>query len=55
MAYVLPVDQVPGLGTALYVVTSAVLIGLTNGYYFAAGLYRASSALYTPLATVRPQ
>lgn len=50
MAYALPVDQVPGLGTVLYCVTSAVLIAVTNGYYFAAGLYNGSSALYAPLA-----
>jgi PPOX class probable F420-dependent enzyme len=51
MAYALPVDEVPGLGTVLYCVTSAVLIAVTNGYYFAAGLYQGSSALYAPLAT----
>lgn len=34
MAYTLPVDTVPGLSTALYGVTSGVLIVITNIYYF---------------------
>ena len=33
MAYTLPVDEVPALATALYVITSAVLIVVTNIYY----------------------
>lgn len=35
LAYTLPVDEVPGLATALYAVTSAVLV-VTNVYYVAA-------------------
>ena len=33
MAYTLPVDEVPALGTALYAVTSGVLLVVTNVYY----------------------
>jgi hypothetical protein len=33
MAYKLPIDVVPGLSTALYVVTSVFLIVVTNAYY----------------------
>lgn len=50
MAYTLPVDEVPGLGTLLYVVTSVVLIVVTNVYYLLNGLYDARSRLYAPLA-----
>lgn len=50
MAYTLPVDEVPALGTALYVGTSAALIVIANVYYFAAGLFNRRSALYAPLA-----
>jgi PPOX class probable F420-dependent enzyme len=46
MAYTLPVDVVPALGTALYGATSVVLIGITNVYYFRSGLYDRRSALY---------
>lgn len=49
MAYTLPVDTVPALNTALYAVTSLVLIVITNVYYTAVGLYRPDSALYAPL------
>lgn len=49
MAYTLPADVVPALGTALYVVTSAVLIVGTNVYYILGGLYNTNSALYRPL------
>jgi uncharacterized membrane protein (DUF485 family) len=49
MAYTLPVDSVPALGTALYVATAVVLIVITNVYYFRAGLYDRRSALYAPL------
>jgi hypothetical protein len=52
MAYNLPVDEVPGLGTGLYVVTSVVLIVVTNVYYALSGLYNARSGLYAPLAPV---
>lgn len=50
MAYTLPVDEVPALGTLLYVVTSAVLIVVTNIYYIASGLFSHRSALFAPLA-----
>lgn len=36
LAHALPVDEVPGLATALYAVTSAVLLVVTNVYYVAA-------------------
>lgn len=49
MAYTLPVDSVPALGTALYVATAVVLIVVTNVYYVRAGLYDRRSALYAPL------
>ncbi len=54
MAYTLPVDEVPALGTALYVATSLVLIVVTNIYYIAIGLYDGRSALYAPLAEPAP-
>ncbi len=50
MAYTLPIDSVPALGTALYVVTSVVLSLLTGAYYHRAGLFDRTSALYAPLA-----
>ncbi|WP_051943219.1 VC0807 family protein [Streptacidiphilus rugosus] len=50
MAYTLPVDEVPALGTALYLATSVVLIVITNVYYFASGLYDRRSSLYAPPA-----
>jgi len=46
MAYTLPVDLVPALSSAMYAVTSAVLVGVTNIYYRAAGAYTPDSALY---------
>ena len=49
MAYTLPPDSVPALGTVLYVVTSVVLIVGTNAYYIPAGLYDRRSRLYAPL------
>jgi hypothetical protein len=54
MAYTLPVDAVPALGTALYVGTSAALIVIANVYYFATGLFNNHSALYAPLAAPAP-
>jgi len=54
MAYALPVDSVPALGTALYVGTSAILIVIANIYYFATGLFNRHSALYAPLAAPVP-
>jgi hypothetical protein len=49
MAYTLPADLVPALGTALYIGTSLVLIVATNIYYIFAGLYDGRSPLYAPL------
>lgn len=49
MAYTLPVNAVPALGTALYVATSVVLIVITNIYYIVSGLYDSRSRLYDPL------
>ncbi len=46
MAYTLPVDAVPALGTVLYSVTALVLIVVTNVYYRLAGLYDPRSSLY---------
>ncbi len=48
MAYTLPVDLVPALSSAMYAVTSVVLVGVTNVYYRAAGAYVPGSALYRP-------
>ncbi|MEZ0067709.1 hypothetical protein ABIA32_003724 [Streptacidiphilus sp. MAP12-20] len=50
MAYTLPVDAVPALGSALYLATSLVLIVITNIYYAVSGLYDGRSRLYAPLA-----
>ncbi len=57
MAYTLPVDVVPALSSAMYAVTSAVLIGVTNIYYRAAGAYVPDSALYQaePTRAEHPQ
>jgi len=46
MAYTLPADVVPALGTALYAGTSAVLIVITTVYYIASGVYDPDSPLY---------
>jgi intracellular septation protein A len=46
MAYSLPVDEVPALGTALYIATTAVLIIGTSIYYIACGVYNPYSAMY---------
>ena len=54
MAYTLPVDTVPALGTALYIATSAVLIVVTNVYYIATGLFNKRSALYASLTAPEP-
>ena len=53
MAYTLPPDRVPLLGTGLYAGTSVVLIVLTSTYYAASGVYNSSSALYPPLGVVQ--
>ncbi|WP_145910278.1 VC0807 family protein [Kitasatospora viridis] len=50
MAYTLPPNLVPALGTALYGVTGLVLIVTTNAYFLASGLYDGRSRLYAPLA-----
>jgi hypothetical protein len=49
MAYTLPPDAVPVLGTVLYAATSVVLIAVNNVYYFRCGLWDRSSALYEGL------
>ncbi len=54
MAYRLPIDSVPGLGTLLYLVTTAVLIIVTNVCYIVGGLYNPHSRLYAPLFTQPP-
>jgi len=51
MAYTLPPDEVPGLATGLVLVTSMVLIVVTNVYYIASGAFDRSSRLYQ----VRPE
>ena len=48
MAYTLPSDLVPALGTALYAGTSMVLIAVTSIYYATAGVYNPTSSLYPP-------
>jgi hypothetical protein len=48
MAYTLRPDIVPGLATALYLVTSAVLIACSTVYYVVSGVYNPHSALYEP-------
>jgi len=58
MAYTLPPDMVPALGTALYAGTSVVLIAITTVYYAVAGIYNPTSALYPPpdiVEAARPQ
>ncbi|MFE9426851.1 VC0807 family protein [Kitasatospora sp. NPDC006697] len=54
MAYTLPANLVPALGNVLYLVTSLVLIVITNIYYVGAGLYDRRSRLYAPLAQAEP-
>ncbi len=49
MVYTLPVGAAPALGTALYLVTSLVLIVITNVHYIASGLCNRRSCLYAPL------
>ena len=46
MAYTMPADELPGLGTGLVLVTSMVLIVVTNVYYIACGVFDRSSRLY---------
>ncbi len=54
LAYTLPPDVVPALGTALYAGTSVVLIAVTTIYYASAGIYNPNSALYPPLGSTEP-
>jgi len=46
MAYTLPPDDVPALGTGLVLATSALLIIVTNAYYILSGVFDRSSRLY---------
>jgi hypothetical protein len=46
MAYTLPADTVPALSTALYAVTTVVLIVVTNGVYVIFGVHDRRSKLY---------
>ena len=45
-AYTLPPDVVPATATAMYAVTSVVLIVVTNIYYVGCGVFNRRSALY---------
>ncbi|MEU0481836.1 VC0807 family protein [Streptosporangium sp. NPDC006013] len=49
MAYTLPVDAVPALGTALYAGTSITLMVIANVYFVTVGLFDRRSAMYAPL------
>lgn len=49
MAYTLPPDLVPALGTALAVATSVVLVVVSTIFYEVSGDYRRDSALCRPL------
>ncbi|MFJ2031129.1 VC0807 family protein [Streptosporangium sp. NPDC087985] len=49
MAYTLPVDAVPALGSALYAGTSITLIVIANVYFITVGLFDRRSAMYAPL------
>ncbi|MET8047190.1 VC0807 family protein [Streptosporangium sp. NPDC005286] len=49
MAYTLPVDAVPALGTALYAGTSITLMVIANVYFATVGLFDRRSAMYAPL------
>jgi hypothetical protein len=46
MAYTLPPDVVPALSTALYAVTTVVLITVNTVYYVVCGVYDRRSAIY---------
>lgn len=48
MAYTLPIDLVPALSTALYLVTSAIIILITNIHYAVAGVFNPNSRIYHP-------
>ncbi|WP_051753516.1 VC0807 family protein [Streptosporangium amethystogenes] len=49
MAYTLPVDAVPALGSALYAGTSITLMVIANIYFATVGLFDRRSAMYAPL------
>jgi hypothetical protein len=53
IAYRLPIDAVPGIGTAMYLATSVVILVITNMFYVLSGLFSPRSALYAPLAGAR--
>ena len=55
MAYTLPSDLVPAVGTALYAGTSVVLIAVSSIYYAAAGIYDPASPLYPPREIAQAQ
>ena len=46
MAYTLPPDMVPALGTLLYAATTVVLLVVVNVLYIASGVYDPDSLLY---------
>ncbi len=46
MAYTLPPDSVPALGSLLYGATTVVILLVTNVYYIRVGLFDGRSALY---------
>jgi len=50
MAYTMPAYELPGLGTGLVLVTSMVLIVVTNVYYIVCGVFDRSSRLPGPRA-----
>ena len=45
-AYTLPPDVVPATATAMFAITSVVLIVVTNAYYLCCGVFDRRSALY---------
>jgi len=49
MAYTLPVDIVPALGSGLLIATSLVLLVMVNVVQFRAGMFDPRSRLYAPL------
>jgi hypothetical protein len=53
MAYKLPVDVVPALGSGLLIGTSLVLLVLVNIVQFRAGLFDPRSRLHAPLCETR--
>ena len=46
MAYTLPPDMVPALGTLLYAATTVVLLVVVNVLYIASGVHDPDSLLY---------